>query len=55
MKPSNPQTAVDMTKYFMDTLVVTIEKESDPEVIIFQLETLSHIIEDIDMAFLTAD
>ena len=41
-----------MTKFFMETLVATIEKESDSAVMIVQLSTLKEVIEDLDMTFL---
>lgn len=43
-----------MTKYFMSTLVETIEKESDPSIICFELDTLKNVIEDLDMTFLSS-
>lgn len=52
IKTSNPQGAVQMTKFFMETLVATIEKESDSAVMIVQLSTLKEVIEDLDMTFL---
>ena len=36
----------------METLVATIEKESDSAVMIVQLSTLKEVIEDLDMTFL---
>lgn len=42
-----------MTKFFMETLVSTIEKESDSSVIIVQLETLKNVIDDLNMSFLS--
>lgn len=37
VKATNSQTAIDMTKYFMETLIKTIEGESDPEFICIEL------------------
>ena len=55
MKSTNPQTAIDLTKYFMNTLVITIEKELDPEVIFIEVQTLKGVIEDLDMCFLNEE
>lgn len=43
-----------MTKYFMATLVETIEKENDPNIVCIQLETLKSVIEDLGMPFLSS-
>lgn len=34
IKNSNKEAAINMTKYFMTTLIETIEKESDPKIMI---------------------
>ena len=54
IKETNKEGAVAMTKYFMKTLVETIEKESDPTIICFELETLKDCISDLGFSFLTA-
>ena len=36
----------------METLIKTIEKESDPEIICIELDTLKSVIEDLDLCFL---
>lgn len=43
-----------MTKYFMATLVETIEKETDPNIVCIELETLKSVIEDLGMSFLSS-
>jgi len=54
IKLSNKDAAINMTKYFMKTLVETIEKESDPNIICVELDTLKSVVEDLDLCFLTA-
>lgn len=43
-----------MTKYFMKTLVETIEKESDPSIVCIELDTLKCVIDDLSIPFLSA-
>ena len=52
-KSTNEQIAVALAKYFMDTLVSTIEKEFDSDIMIVELETLKNIIEELGLQFLT--
>lgn len=54
IKNTSPEGAINMTKFFMKTLVETIEKESDPTIICVELETLKSVIEDLNLAFLSS-
>ena len=39
----------------METLVTTIEKEFDSDIMIVELETLKSVIDELDLCFLTQD
>lgn len=53
LKNSNQEAAINMTKYFMTTLIEVIEKESDPKIIVVELEALQSVIEDLNLRFLS--
>ncbi len=52
VKTSDPQSAIQLAKYFMETLVSTIEKEFDTQTMITELETLKNCIEELNSSFL---
>lgn len=54
IKGTNKEGAINMTKYFMKTLVETIEKESDPSIVCIELDTLKCVIDDLSIPFLSA-
>jgi hypothetical protein len=45
VKASNPATAVNLAKLFMGTLVETMEREYDSQIVIVELETLKNVLE----------
>ncbi len=55
VKTENSGLAVTLAKHFMGTLVETIEKEYDSNIVIVELETLKNIIEELGMCFLSED
>jgi len=52
VKTSDQQVAVNLAKYFMKTLVETIEKEFDTDIMITELETLKGCIDELNCCFL---
>lgn len=52
---SDQAVAVQLARHFMETLVTTIEKEFDTDIMIVELETLKSVIEELDLCFLNQD
>jgi hypothetical protein len=52
VKTENPALAVDLAKVFMGTLVETMEKEYDSQIVIVELETLKSVLEELGIQFL---
>lgn len=55
IKTSDQAVAVQLARHFMETLVTTIEKEFDTDIMIVELETLKSVIEELDLCFLNQD
>ena len=52
VKESDQNSAVSMTKYFMNILVKTIEDDPSSETVLIEIETLKLVIEELDIVFL---
>ena len=52
VKTENQPLAVNLAKLFMGTLVETMEKEYDSQIVIVELETLKSVLEELGLCFL---
>jgi hypothetical protein len=52
VKTENPALAVELAKVFMGTMVETMEKEYDSQIVIVELETLKSVLEELGIQFL---
>jgi importin-5 len=52
VKTENSPLAVNLAKLFMGTLVETMEKEYDSQIVIVELETLKSVLEELGLCFL---
>lgn len=55
IKTSNQPVAIQLARHFMSTLVTTIEREFDTDIMIVELETLKSVIEELDLCFLAQE
>lgn len=55
IKISNQPVAIQLARHFMSTLVTTIEREFDTDIMIVELETLKSVIEELDLCFLAQE
>lgn len=52
VKGENSALAVSLAKLFMATLVETMEREYDSQIVIVELETLKSVLEELGLCFL---
>lgn len=55
IKTSNQPVAIQLARHFMATLVTTVEREFDTDIMIVELETLKSVIEELDLCFLNQE
>jgi hypothetical protein len=55
IKITNQPVAIQLARHFMSTLVTTIEREFDTDIMIVELETLKSVIEELDLCFLSQE
>lgn len=55
IKTTNQPVAIQLARHFMSTLVTTIEREFDTDIMIVELETLKCVIEELDLCFLAQE
>lgn len=53
LKATNQELAIQLARHFMATLVTTIEREFDTDIMIVELETLKNVIEELGLCFLS--